>query len=113
MFLAQPTQSGENMTQGITTESDIAQAVVDILAVTPNGEATLAHLRKRLRSTLNLTAADLSPSLTRRNETLWEQRLRNIKSHHASPGNYIAEGYLTAPSRGRLRITVAGRKIAR
>ena len=75
-----------------------------------SGEATLSSLKKRIPGKVKLTASDLVQSDTRPNEPMWEQRLRNIKSHHKTEGNYIAEGYLTAPSKGRLRITDAGRK---
>jgi len=96
----------------ITSENEIAQAVVDILATTTSGEATLAYLRKRIPNRVQLTSDDMIQSQTRPREALWEQRLRNIKSHHNSPGNYIAEGWLVAPSRGRLRITPQGRNKA-
>ena len=94
----------------LTTENEIAEAVLKVLAKSATGEASLASLRKRVPDYVKLTPADLEQSPTRKNEALWEQRLRNIKSHDKAEGNYIAEGYLTAPSRGRLRITDAGRR---
>ena len=94
----------------LTTEADISEAVLRILAPTASGEATLGFLRKRIPDEVKLTEDDLTRSETRRNEAVWEQRLRNIKSHYKAEGNYIAEGYLTAPSKGRLRITEAGKK---
>lgn len=97
------------MTAGLTSEAEIAEAVLRILAGTAAGEATLAYLKNRLPDEIAFTADDLAESPTRPGEPMWEQRLRNIKSHHAAEGNYIAEGYLTAPSKGRLRITEAGR----
>ena len=94
----------------LTTEADISEAVLRILAPTASVEATLGFLRKRIPDEVKLTEDDLTRSETRRNEAVWEQRLRNIKSHYKAEGNYIAEGYLTAPSKGRLRITEAGKK---
>ncbi|MBI4922755.1 MAG: hypothetical protein HY834_13495 [Devosia nanyangense] len=93
----------------LTTENEIAEAVLRILAATASGEATLGYLKIRIPQEIKLTADDLAQSEKRPNEPMWEQRLRNIKSHHKAEGNYIAEGYLTAPSRGRLRITDSGR----
>lgn len=93
-----------------TTENEIAEAVLKVLSAIPSGDATLAHLRKRVPDHVSLTTNDLTPSVTRPGEAIWEQRLRNIKSHHKTPGNFIADGYLTAPSKGRLRITEQGRK---
>ena len=95
-----------------TTENEIAEAVLKILSTHSAGEAKLAYLRKRLPDYISLTAADLQPSTTRPNERMWEQKLRNIKSHAKTSGNYIFEGYLTAPSKGILRITEAGKRRA-
>ncbi len=98
------------MANGRSTETDIAEAVLQILAGRPGGEATIAYLKNRIPSVITLTAGDREQSLTRPNEELWEQLVRNIVSHKAAEGNYVAKGYLTAPSRGRLRITDAGRR---
>jgi Mrr N-terminal domain len=94
----------------LTTEAEISEAVLRILAPTASGDATLGFLKKRIPNEINLTDDDLAQSQTRPNEPMWEQRLRNIKSHHKEDGNYIAQGFLTAPSKGRLRITDTGRK---
>lgn len=93
-----------------TTEVEISEAVLQILAGRPNGEATLAHIKSQIPSFVSLTAGDREQSVTRPNEELWEQLVRNIVSHKAIEGNYIAQGYLNAPSRGKLRITDAGRR---
>lgn len=98
------------MTTGRTTEVEISEVVLRILAVRPNGEATIAYIKNQVPKHINLTAGDREPSPTRQNEELWEQLVRNIVSHKKSEGNYIAEGYITAPSRGRLRITDSGRQ---
>ena len=94
----------------LTSENEIAEAVLRILAASVTGEATLGHLKNRLPEYIKFTQEDLVESTKRPGEPMWEQRLRNIKSHHKAEGNYIAEGYLTAPSKGRLRITDAGKK---
>src|SRR5690554_3523386 len=98
------------MANGRSSEADISEAVLKILAGRPNGEATIGYLKKQIPSVLTLTAGDRQQSVTRPNEELWEQLVRNIVSHKTTEGNYIAEGYLAAPSRGRLRITQAGRQ---
>lgn len=98
------------MASGRTTEVEISEAVLRILAGRVNGEATIAYIKGQIPSLIVLTAGDREQSVTRPNEELWEQLVRNIVSHKATEGNYIAEGYLTAPSRGRLRITDAGRR---
>jgi len=78
------------------TESEIAEIVEAILAERPNGEATIAQLVKEIPNRVNLSAEDLAPSLTRTGEALWEQQVRNITSHKASPGNAIHDGRLIA-----------------
>jgi hypothetical protein len=92
-----------------TGESEIAEAVLRILAEAPNGEATIAHLKKRVPEFVKLTEGDQVQSDTRPNEELWEQLVRNIVSHHKAEGNIVAEGLANRPSRGKLRITEAGR----
>ena len=91
------------------TETEISEAVLKILASRHSGEATIGYLKNNIPNFIQLTADDRQQSLTRPNEQVWEQIIRNIVSHKASSGNYIAAGYLVAPSKGRLRITQSGR----
>ncbi len=86
----------------------IAKAVLCILAKAHNGEATLPQLRKEIPKYVKLTAEDMKQSDTRPNEEMWEQILRNIVSHKKVEGNIIAEGLVTNPSKGTLKITDAG-----
>lgn len=91
------------------TETDVANAVVEILAHEPDGEATISKIVKEVPKYLKLSGEDRAPSSTRNGEEIWEQQVRNITSHKASPGNYIYEGYLEVV-RGGLRLTVSGRR---
>lgn len=90
------------------TESEIAFAILKFLATTPAGEATIFRIKKELPRFFTLSPEDRQPSPTRVGEQLWEQQVRNIKSHSKSAGNYINSGYLMHAPR-RLRITSAGR----
>jgi hypothetical protein len=92
----------------MTSESEIAIAVLQVLATRPNGEATFAVLKLEVPKHIQLTAEDQRQSTTRPNEEMWEQRLRNITSHKASPGNVIHEGYAEEIP-GGLRLTPTGR----
>jgi hypothetical protein len=92
-----------------TGEAQIAEAVLQILAAAHNGEATIGHIKKFIPEFIDLTDGDRQQSETRPNEELWEQLVRNIVSHHKVEGNIVAEGLANRPSRGRLRITDAGR----
>ena len=97
------------MTGKRTGETEIAEAVLRILADRSNGEATIGQLKNGIQEYINLTEGDRQQSDTRPNEELWEQLVRNIVSHKNAEGNIVAEGLANRPSRGRLRITEAGR----
>jgi glycine cleavage system pyridoxal-binding protein P len=90
------------------TEEDDSNAALRVLTNYPNGEASIQDLKKHIPNHLTLSADDLAQSKTRRNEAMWEQQIRNITSHHKSPGNFIYEGYV-ARVKGGLRITDGGR----
>jgi hypothetical protein len=91
----------------ITSEAELSEAVLRILSVEPSGQATYSYLIATIRKTINLTVADKAPSLKRPLEEMWEQRVRNIRSHQGSSGNYITDGLLKG-IKGGLKITEAG-----
>lgn len=78
------------------TENEIAEIVIDILQDRPTGEVTIAELVAGIPKRATLTSEDLAPSPTRPGEAIWEQQVRNITSHKASPGNAIHDGKLIA-----------------
>lgn len=78
------------------TEGEIATLVVEILKEKPHGEATIAELVAEIPHRVRLSSDDLAPSLTRHGEAIWEQQVRNITSHKASPGNAIHDGWLVS-----------------
>ncbi|MHC2521644.1 hypothetical protein ACMA5K_20455 [Bradyrhizobium diazoefficiens] len=77
------------------TEDEVARAVEAILKAGA-GRATIQDLIKEIPNHLTLSEEDLKQSETRPNEAVWEQQVRNITSHKASPGNAIYEGWLVA-----------------
>ena len=91
-----------------TSEGQLGLAVMQVLAEYPNYEATVRTLIKNVPNHMKLTANDQLQSVTRPNEELWEQRVRNLKSHSGTPGNVIAEGFVLSLGRGRYRLTPAG-----
>lgn len=91
------------------TETDVAKAVMEVLAHEPNGEASIGKIVKEVPKYLKLSEEDRAPSPTRKNEQIWEQQVRNITSHKASPGNFICEGYLEVV-KGGLKLTDAGKR---
>jgi hypothetical protein len=78
------------------TEAEVAEAVEAILLDRSSGRATIKELVVEIPNRISLSADDLAQSQTRPNEALWEQQVRNITSHKASPGNAIYEGKLIA-----------------
>jgi hypothetical protein len=82
------------------TEAEIAEIVVEYLSEKSSGEATIAELVKEIPNRVQLSADDLQPSLTRSGEAIWEQQVRNITSHKASPGNAIHDGRLISVNGG-------------
>lgn len=90
-------------------ENAIAFAVLQIAAENSNGVATFDRCKKHIPDLVKLTPDDLEDSVTRPNEPMWHQLVRNIKSHHNAEGNYINSGYLAHEPRIGYSITDAGR----
>jgi hypothetical protein len=91
------------------TEAEVAEAVEAILQDRSSGRATIKELVEEIPNRISLSADDLVQSQTRPNEALWEQQVRNITSHKASPGNAIYEGKLVATPGG---LALPGREAA-
>jgi hypothetical protein len=91
-----------------TSEPALGLAVMQVLSTQDGGEATVRILIRNVPSYVNLTADDRKKSDTRPHEEMWEQRMRNLKSHDTTPGNVIAEGFVDHVGRGRYRLTKAG-----
>ena len=91
-----------------TSEPKLGLAVMRILAASPDGEATVRTLIKQAPDYIKLTAEDKEPSPTRPAEQMWEQRVRNLKSHYKVRGNVISEGFVAHLGPGRYLLTKAG-----
>ena len=91
-----------------TSEPKLGMAVMQVLAASPDGEATVRTLIKDIPNYVKLTAQDKEQSPTRPAEQMWEQRVRNLKSHYKTRGNVINEGFVAHIGRGRYRLTKAG-----
>ncbi len=70
------------------TENDL----IDFLRVILNveGEISLNEFKRRVRSSFELSDYDLSPSKTRPNEAMYEQKCRNLNCHKNFPHNMIS-----------------------
>ena len=91
-----------------TSEPKFGLAVMQILAASPDGEATVRTLIKEVPNYIKLTAEDKEPSQTRPAEQMWEQRVRNLKSHYKTKGNVIHEGFVAHVGPGGYFLTKAG-----
>jgi hypothetical protein len=100
-----PSKAGE------ITEEEVARIVVEIAAEQSDGIASFNRIRRELPRHYRLSADDLLGSVTRRGEAMWEQKIRNIKSHYEAQGNFIYEGYLEHVPRVGYRVTRRGRNL--
>lgn len=94
-------------------ETEIAKVVLAILADQPNGRATVKTIRSLLMRYVHLSEADQAGSLTRAREELWEQQVRNLKSHDMNSGNVFHDGLVRWVRRGVWELTEAGWKRVR
>ena len=93
---------------GRIEESQISRVVLKILEAQPHGRATVRTIRKQVPAYVHLSASDQAGSMTRNLEKLWEQQVRNLKSHWMVPGNVFAEGYVRWVRRGLWELTPSG-----
>lgn len=82
--------------------------VLKILNDIPAGRASIDTIISKVPSYTTLTEGDKQPSKTRDGEALWEQIVRNIRSHSDAAGNYIHQGYIEEIE-GGYKITSKGR----
>lgn len=94
----------------ITSEPALGLAVMRVLAEQPNYTATVRTLIANVPRHVALTADDHAPSGTRPGEEMWEQRVRNLKSHDKTEGNVIGEALVERVRFGTYRLTAAGRQ---
>lgn len=92
-----------------TTEAELGLAVMRVLLSEPRHEATVRTLIREVPKYVELTAEDREMSNKRPNEEMWEQRVRNLKSHDNTPVNVIGEGFVARVSRSIYQLTDAGR----
>ncbi len=97
---------------GEITEEEVALIAVQIGDERKDGIASYDQLREEVPKRHNLSGADLIWSTTRPREQMWEQKIRNIKSHFEVQGNFIYEGYLEHVPGVGYRVTDRGRRLA-
>jgi hypothetical protein len=90
-------------------ERDIAIGVMQI-AASHGGLCTFERAYQEIPDYVNLSPDNLAASVTRPGEVMWQQLVRNIKSHDETPGNFIAVGLLEHVPNVGYRITADGTK---
>jgi hypothetical protein len=91
-------------------EKHIALGVMKIAASQASGICTFKRAYNEIPNYVNLSAANLAASQTRPGEVMWQQIVRNIKSHDKTSGNFISDGYLVHVPKVGYAITGAGRR---
>jgi hypothetical protein len=94
---------------GEITEDEVALIAIAVGMEHPY--ASYSALRKEVPKRHRLSTMDLQQSIKRPREKMWEQKIRNIKSHYKSEGNFIFAGYLTHVPRVGYKVTEKGRKL--
>jgi len=92
----------------ITSEQELGLAVMQVLGSQPNYLATVRVLIRYVPDYITLTEEDHQPSNKRHGEEMWEQRVRNLKSHDKSEGNVIRKGFVKHVDEGTYQLTDAG-----
>jgi hypothetical protein len=92
------------------TEAEIGIAVLHMLAAQPNGRASVRRIIREMPNYVHLSVDDQEASWTRIGEEIWEQQVRNLKSHSTAAGNIFYLGYIEQYARGVWQITNAGRR---
>jgi hypothetical protein len=96
-----------------TTETEIAVVTLIIASQRTDKTASFDLLRSEIPKHITLTSEDKVMSVPRPNEQMWEQRIRNIKSHDKDAGNFIYEGYLEHVEEFGYKITAKGEAFLR
>jgi hypothetical protein len=91
----------------VAQERDIAIGVMQIAAA-QGGLCTFKRAYQEIPHYVRLSPDNLAASVTRPGEVMWQQIVRNIKSHDKTFGNFIADGLLVHVPRIGYRITAAG-----
>ncbi len=88
-------------------ETEARKLALQIASTFPNHRASTAEIKKLVPKYRELSAADLSPSLTRENETMWEQIIGNVVSHKKSSVSIFNRGFATRTADG-IEVTPKG-----
>jgi len=90
------------------TEADARLLALRIAASFPGHEAATSEIKDLVPRFYHLSKADLKPSKTRPNESLWRQIIGNaVGSHQSSGPSIFSDGYAVKTHNG-IRVTKDG-----
>jgi|HubBroStandDraft_2_1064218.scaffolds.fasta_scaffold13377_5 hypothetical protein len=93
---------------GRLNEAEARILALKIALTRPNGEASTAYIKEHVPEFIPLTAEDLEPSPTRKNECKWQQVVGNVISHKDQTTSIFNLGYADRTEDG-IRVTKLGR----
>ncbi|HKQ44974.1 MAG TPA: hypothetical protein VJS47_06240 [Rhizomicrobium sp.] len=91
-------------------EKHIALGVMQIAASQASGICSFRRAYNEIPNYVKLSTTNSAPSQTRPGEVMWQQIVRNIKSHDKASGNFISDGYLVHVPKTGYAITPSGRR---
>jgi hypothetical protein len=92
----------------VAQEDDIAIGVMQIAAAQSSSICTFKRAYLEIPNFVNLSRANLAPSIKRPGEPMWHQIVRNIKSHNNAV--FIGGGLLVHVPRIGYELTTKGLK---
>lgn len=89
-------------------EREAGALVLKVLGSIPSQSASTGKIKDLIPEFYDLSAADLAPSPSRKNEAMWRQIIGNVKVHRASSTSIFARGF-AKETRGGVSLTPKGR----
>ena len=98
------------MAEDKMTEAEARLLVLRILADQPDGQASMAFVKEEIPEYYPLTAADMEPSSSRKNEQHWQQIVGNVVSHKTYSTSIFYSGFAEYDEEeGIIKITETGK----
>lgn len=89
-------------------EREAGALVLKVLGSIPGQSASTGKIKDMIPEFYDLSAADLAPSPSRKNEAMWRQIIGNVKVHRASATSIFSRGFAKATP-GGISLTPKGR----
>lgn len=100
------------MGPGKLREPEARLLALQIAASFPGHKASTATIKKEVPKYREFSKADLLPSKTRKNETMWEQIIGNVVSHQENSTSIFVRG-LAIRTKDGIQVTEKGLEFIR